>query len=291
MQISNDLLLGHRQRLKDRLEKYGVFALQDHEILEYLLFFAIKQRDAQPLAKNLIQRFGTLQKVFCATLPQLLAIEGMTESIANSLYVFGQIFSTAYLQQTSHQMAYRSALQKKFLLALRNKHHECISFVALDDEFKTAYSGEITQKDDSMVSTDLKQLVDKAKSFGAKYMFFGHNHAVDLAKPSTADDDFTYKLTLQCLKNGIILIDHLIVAQDHIFSYYYSQRLYQIVARLYEVYDEQLAFCADSLEDYYMPKNTELGKGVMWQDKIFELADQKADQLRPVLSLFELHMR
>ncbi|MBR5251158.1 MAG: hypothetical protein IKV38_03970 [Clostridia bacterium] len=291
MQVSTNLLLGHRQRLKNRLDEYGIMALQDHEVLEYLLFFSIKQRDAQPLAKNLIQRFGSLQNVFSANLPQLMAIDGMTESIANSLFTFGQIYTTAYLQQTTDQIAYHSTLQKKYFLALRNKHHECIAYLAFDKDFKTVYSGEITQKDDSMVSTDLKQVVDKAKSFGTKYMFFGHNHAVDLAKPSDADDDFTYKLTLQCLKNGILLIDHVIVAKDHIFSYYYSKRLYQIVARLYEVYDEKLAFCADSLEDYYMPKNTELGKGVMWQDKIFELADQKADKLRPILSLFELHTR
>ena len=291
MQVSNDLLIGHRQRLKNRLDKYGLFALQDHEILEYLLFFSIKQRDAQPLAKELIQKFGTLQNVFCANLQQLLSVKGMSEPIAQSLFVFGQIFSTAFMEQNTKQTVYRSLLQKKFLLALRDKHHECISYVAFDKDFKPVYSGEITQKDDSMVSTDLKVIVDKAVDFGAKYMYVGHNHAVDLAKPSTADDDFTYKLTLQCLKSGIVLADHVIVAKDHIFSYFYSQRLYQIVARLYDVYDQQLSFCADSLEDYYMPKKSELGKAFMMQDKIFEFADLKVDPLRPILSLFELHPR
>jgi len=182
-------------------------------------------------------------------------------------------------------------LQKKFMLALRDKHHECIAFVAFDKDFKLVYSGEITQKDDSMVSTDLKKIVDKAKDFNSQYIFVAHNHAVDLALPSIADDDFTYKLAGVCLKNAILLVDHVIVAKDHIYSYYFDKRLHQIVSTLYDDYGDQLAFCADSLEDYYVPKITERGKGTMSKYQVMELAEFKTDQLRPILSLFELHMQ
>lgn len=46
--------LGHRERLRERLLKGGAEALADYEVLEYLLFAAIKQGDTKPIAKALL---------------------------------------------------------------------------------------------------------------------------------------------------------------------------------------------------------------------------------------------
>ena len=50
---------GHRQRLRERFLSGGSDALPDYELLELLLFLAIPQRDTKPLAKALIQHFGS----------------------------------------------------------------------------------------------------------------------------------------------------------------------------------------------------------------------------------------
>ena len=57
---------GHRARLRQRLLEGGDDALADHEIIEYLLMTAIPQKDVKPLARMLIQRFGSLAGVFNA---------------------------------------------------------------------------------------------------------------------------------------------------------------------------------------------------------------------------------
>ena len=74
---------GHRARMRERLLSRGPEALADYEILEMLLFLGIPRRDTKPLAKELINRFGSLSAVLTAE-PEALARAGGlgTEAIA-----------------------------------------------------------------------------------------------------------------------------------------------------------------------------------------------------------------
>ena len=51
---------GHRQRMKEEFRTRGTEGWPDHKILELLLFYAIPQGDVNPLAHELIDRFGSL---------------------------------------------------------------------------------------------------------------------------------------------------------------------------------------------------------------------------------------
>ncbi len=66
---------GHRARVRERVMKSGVEALADYELLELLLFYAIERIDTKPLAKRLLERFGTLGDVFAAEPAQLREFE------------------------------------------------------------------------------------------------------------------------------------------------------------------------------------------------------------------------
>ncbi len=80
--------LGHRQRLRERLLTAGAEALQDYELLEFLLFATQPRRDTKPLAKSLLKRFGGLAGVLSADREALLGIAGMGEaSVAQLLAV------------------------------------------------------------------------------------------------------------------------------------------------------------------------------------------------------------
>ena len=66
---------GHRARMRERLLSRGAEALADYEILEMLLFLGIPMGDTKPLAKQLINVFGSLAGVLFAT-PSALARDG-----------------------------------------------------------------------------------------------------------------------------------------------------------------------------------------------------------------------
>src|SRR5262245_35972283 len=50
---------GHRSRLRERFVQGGSDALHDYEMLELVLFRAIPRRDVKPLAKELLEKFGS----------------------------------------------------------------------------------------------------------------------------------------------------------------------------------------------------------------------------------------
>jgi DNA repair protein RadC len=59
--------LGHRDRLRARLVERGADSLADYELMELVLFAAIPRRDVKPLAKQLIDRFGSFADAIAAS--------------------------------------------------------------------------------------------------------------------------------------------------------------------------------------------------------------------------------
>ncbi len=53
----------HRFRLKKRAISHGIASLEDHEILESILFFPIKRSNTNELSHHLINKFGSLENV------------------------------------------------------------------------------------------------------------------------------------------------------------------------------------------------------------------------------------
>ena len=57
--------LGHRQRLRERLNA-SPRSLADYELLELLLTYVLPRRDTKPLAKDILARFGSLDRALMA---------------------------------------------------------------------------------------------------------------------------------------------------------------------------------------------------------------------------------
>jgi|GEM_PF-241447 len=72
---------GHRRRMRERLLTHGGAGLADYEVLEMLLFLGIARRDTKPLAKALINEFGSLRGVLSAG-AMSLAAHGLPEECA-----------------------------------------------------------------------------------------------------------------------------------------------------------------------------------------------------------------
>jgi DNA repair protein RadC len=68
---------GHRGRMREKLLDRGPDALADYELLEMLLFFAMPKGDTKPLAKALINRFGSFARALAAPQQELLATRGL----------------------------------------------------------------------------------------------------------------------------------------------------------------------------------------------------------------------
>ena len=83
---------GHRDRMRERFSKTGFEGMQEHEILEMLLYYSVPRRDTNPIAHNLIDRFGSLAGVLEAKEEQLLLVDGITQNSATLIKMILPMF-------------------------------------------------------------------------------------------------------------------------------------------------------------------------------------------------------
>lgn len=111
---------GHRQRVRQRFLKTGLEHFQDHEVLEFLLFYAIPRRDVNETAHLLLNRFGSLPGVLDASEEELCEIPGVGPSVAHFLNLIPEILvQTARLKCQSQSVILRAPQDLLDILARR----------------------------------------------------------------------------------------------------------------------------------------------------------------------------
>ncbi len=111
---------GHRSRMRKRFLATGLEGFQDHEVLEFLLYYAIPRRDVNETAHLLLNRFGTLSAVLDAPAEDLCAVPGVGPGTARFLNLIPQV--TEQLARQFSQETYsvlRAAKDVEPLLANR----------------------------------------------------------------------------------------------------------------------------------------------------------------------------
>lgn len=106
---------GHRQRMRERVLANGPESLKPHELVEFLLFYAIPRRNLNPLAHQLLDHFGTLQSLFSATKEELMQVDGVSESTAELLRLMGAAV-LEYTQPDAKPVYLRNRRQTRLFL-------------------------------------------------------------------------------------------------------------------------------------------------------------------------------
>ena len=100
--MEQDFWVGHRERLREKAEQEGLLALKDREVVELILFFAQPRTDMADLAQALLDRTGSLGGIMRANRAQLMAVPGMTRTIADWVLITSELV-TAYLRANGDQ--------------------------------------------------------------------------------------------------------------------------------------------------------------------------------------------
>ena len=82
---------GHRQRMRARVEQYGLESLAPHEALEYLLYITNARRDTNGIAHALLERFGSFAGVLEASEEELCRVSGVGPASARMLHLLPEV--------------------------------------------------------------------------------------------------------------------------------------------------------------------------------------------------------
>jgi len=207
---------GHRQRLRDRFRAAGGEAVSDYELLELLLFRAIPQRDVKPLAKSLIEKFGSFGEVVAAPPARLAEVKGLGEAAITELKIVaaaaqrlarGEVKRRPVLSSWSSVLDYCRAA-----MAFADKEQFRILFLDKRNQVITDEVQQVGTVDHTPVYP--REVVKRALELSASAVILVHNHPPGDPTPSDADIKMTKAIVDIAKPLGISVHDHIIVGKE-----------------------------------------------------------------------------
>lgn len=208
--------LGHRDRLRERFRKSGAQTLPDYELLELILFRALPRRDTKPLAKSLLEKFGTFADVLNAPAERLGEVSGIGEQVITEI----KLIAAAATRLGQSQLANRpifSSWEKLIeychsTMAYETKEQFRIVFL----DTKNRLIADEIQQTGTVNHTPVypREVVKRALELSASGIILLHNHPSGDPMPSNPDIKMTKEIVEAAEKLGITVHDHVIIARE-----------------------------------------------------------------------------
>ena len=129
-----DYKTGHRKRLRKRMERGSIDAMRSHEILEFLLCYAVPRVDMNETARILIHKFGSLKNVLDAAPEDLMSVKGVGKAVVEWLGIVREIVeSYSCISPFDHKRIIRLSEALEYVAALKKKVHPPESMVIFLD--------------------------------------------------------------------------------------------------------------------------------------------------------------
>lgn len=208
---------GHRKRVKEGVVKNGFSHLEDHKLLELLLFYSIPQADTNELAHRLISEFGSLNGVLRADMNRLKKVKGVGENTAVLLLTAGEMFSRTTRCKPNRKCVYKTEedFKKLAVSVLFNQNTEKAVMFCFDSAMHLKKEIVISEGNENSTPLDVRKAVQSAIDCDAVSAVITHNHPNGTCEPSCSDIDSTRAICVMFRKLGFVLADHIIVGADN----------------------------------------------------------------------------
>lgn len=242
----------HRKRLKNQFLENGLESMTDIQKLELLLFFAIPQKDTNPIAHRLLDKFGSLKKVFLADYNKLIEVSGVKENSAILIKLLASLHKVINLPSEIHSIEGVSEAKQfcnrlfvgvdveQFYVICLSKNNSIL-------KYKMIQSGSTDE-----VYLQIRSITQFAIDNKCSRIIVCHNHPTGLAVMSDEDASFTYNLLCSCLLNSIEIVDHIIVGMDKTISLASQQHLQKLRQSAFKALNipqqNQVSVSSDSAE-------------------------------------------
>jgi DNA repair protein RadC len=211
----------HRQRLRARFTDGGAAAVPDYELLEMVLYRAIRRGDTKPLAKALLKRFGDLNHVLAAPPARLREVEGVGDQV---------VFELKLIEAVGHRMARAKVLKKPVLSSwdalldycqTAMAHRDIEMFRVLYLDRKNILIADEAQAEGTVdhVPVYPREVVKRALELNASALILVHNHPSGDPTPSQSDIEMTYAIRDAAEVLGLVVHDHLVIGKARELSF------------------------------------------------------------------------
>ena len=206
---------GHRARLRKRLLEGGAEALADHEVIEYMLMTAIPRRDVKPLARTLVDRFGSLAGVLNADPAALSRHAGMGETSAAALKIVALAARRMAREQVREQpvLGNWQALIDYLTIDMAHLTVERVRILFLNHRNILVHDWHVGDGSIDQAGIHPREVIRKALDIGATALILAHNHPSGSPEPSRADIQVTGRIAEAGRLLGIVVHDHVVIGR------------------------------------------------------------------------------
>jgi DNA repair protein RadC len=188
--------------------------LAEHELLELLLFYAIPRGDVNALAHKMLERFGSLYKLFNAPLEALTSIDGVGENTALLIKLLPQLGRWYDISRNEYILAPKAAndagvVLAPYFLGLETEVVYIMTLTARGQLIKCSKAFEGTVNETNIYT---RRVIEIALNDSAAGVVIAHNHPSGETLPSRSDIAATKALSSALSLIDVKLLDHIIVA-------------------------------------------------------------------------------
>lgn len=212
--MKDDMLQGHRARLRKKFLSGGLAALHDYEALEMLLTFVIPRRDVKPIAKALLLHFKELHAVFDASPEELQKIKGVGENAA-VLFVFLRELCNGYLESKAFETDFvhtPASVIDYARMKVGGEHNEYFMVLYLNTK-NHVIDYDCQEGTINRAAVYPRNILRRSLELHAAGVILVHNHPSGLCEPSPADCRLTDSIKKAVETVEIKLLDHIIVSK------------------------------------------------------------------------------
>ncbi len=218
---SDDTVLGHRKRLREKFIKSGLAGFHDYEIIELLLSLGTPRKDCKPQAKEAIKKFKSLRGVLEASPEELQQIDGIGHHSAFGVKLVQEVAREFLKEKILDKPVYKSAEEIFDYLyhSMRDLKKEVFKVIYLNSQNQIIDTANLFQGTMSSGSVSPREVIESAIKYNAVALIFVHNHPSGNPEPSKSDKELTKDLVYAASIMRIKVLDHIIIGNDRYFSF------------------------------------------------------------------------
>ena len=211
---------GHRLRIDEKVKQLGLHNMPPHEQLEYMLYQIIPLGNTNGMAHDLLQKFGSLGRVFQAGEKELTTVKGIGARSAKfitqipaivGIYQRAAMGDAIVLDTTEKIGEYAATL-------FNGKLIEEVYLISLAANNRLIRHDRVSSGGVSSAPVYVRNVIDVVMASKAYSAVLTHNHPSGELWPSPDDIAITKKVSDALGAMDVKLIDHIITAEQKYVS-------------------------------------------------------------------------
>ena len=210
-----------KQGPRDRLRQNGAHHLSDAEVLALVLRTRGRRRASLEWAQSMLDRAGDLEALADTPFSVLASLPGLGPATAASLLAAAELGDRLkrFRLRPGDRIGHPEDIREHFDQRLRGTRREHFMILLLDSRHRVMRESQVSQGTLTASLVHPREVFRLAVRSAAAAVVLVHNHPSGDPTPSSEDLEVTQRLVDAGELLGIRVVDHVVVAEAHYYSF------------------------------------------------------------------------